>query len=245
MHPQNNVRIFPNIETLSKAAADFVLLTALQAVKNNNSFSIVLSGGSTPEKLFTLLAKSPYREEMPWRRTHVFWGDERCVPLNDERNNADNAIKTLLSKVPIPTQNIHRIQTNLPPKEAAIGYVNELEAFAQGHTPSFDLVLLGMGDDGHTASLFPGTDVLEDQVSWVKEVYVPQQQMSRVTMMPHLINQAHNILFLVSGSNKSKPLADILSSSDSGYFYPAQLIKPTNGKMFWFIDEAAAAGFTS
>lgn len=245
MLPQNNVRIFPNIEALSKAAADFVLLTALQAVKNKNAFSIVLSGGSTPEKLYTLLAQSPYREEMPWTQTHVFWGDERCVPLNDERNNAHNAINTLLSRVPIPTQNIHRIQTNLPPEQAAIGYVNELEAFAHGNTPSFDLVLLGMGDDGHTASLFPGTDVLEDQVSWVKEVYVPQHQMSRITMMPHLINRAHNILFLVSGSNKSKPLADILSNSHSVHRYPAQLIKPTNGKMFWFIDEAAAAGFTT
>lgn len=241
MSLQNSVRIFPDIETLSRAAADFVLQIATDSIQQQGVFTIAISGGKTPERLFEYLAAPPFNTAIPWAKTHVYWVDERCVPLNDKENNAHNAIRILFNKVNIPTENVHRMRVDLQPKEAAEDYNRQLNLYFNGKTPKFDLILMGIGDDGHTASLFPGTDVLEDEVSWVKEVYVPQQQMSRVTLMPRLINQAHNILFLVSGKTKAPVLARVLNTANNNLPLPVGLIKPVNGKLFWFVDEAAAS----
>lgn len=235
------LEVFADITELSKAAADFVLQVAKASVERSGSFTIAISGGSTPEKLYELLGRTPYNESMPWQYTHFFWSDERCVPLKDTRNNAYNAKSSLLDKVNIPAQQVHRIQTDLPPKEAAATYENELQAVWKGNTPKFDLILLGMGDDGHTASLFPGTPVLNDSSLLVKEVYLPEQSMHRVTMTARLINKAHNILFLVSGRNKSKVLREVLTNENAQTLLPAQLIKPVTGHLFWFVDADAAS----
>ncbi len=235
------VRQYPTPDALSAAVAAFVCDLAVEAVRQYGRFSISLSGGTTPEKLFALLALPPYSEKMPWKQTHVFWGDERCVSYDDPRNNARMAQIVLLDKVGIPPGNIHRIRVELAPEDAAVQYERELSAVLENESPHFDLVLLGIGNDGHTASLFPGTEVLNEQNRLVKACYVESQQMYRVTMTLPLINRAKAILILVSGTGKADILKKLLNEEGADVIYPAQMVKPENGDVYWFIDEAAAA----
>jgi 6-phosphogluconolactonase len=237
----SNLKIFPAPEALSEAATVFILELANTCVRKNGRFSIALSGGSTPEKLFKLFAESPYREQMPWRQSFFFWGDERCVPLDDPQNNAHQAHQLLFDKIEIPLSNVVRILTNLPPTAAADAYEEHLKKHFGEEPPRFDLILLGMGDDGHTASLFPGTDVLQEETRMVKEVYVEKVEMHRVTMTAPLINLAHQIVFLVTGAGKAKMLKTVLQGERQPELYPAQLIEPVDGELIWMVDEAAAA----
>ena len=235
------VRLYSTPDALSTAAAAFVCDLAVQAVRQHGRFSISLSGGTTPEKLFALLALPPYTEKMPWKQIHVFWGDERCVSYDDPRNNARMAQIMLLDKVGIPPGNIHRIRVELASDDAAVQYERELSAVFENERPRFDLVLLGIGNDGHTASLFPGAEVLKEQDRLVKACYVESQQMYRVTMTLPLINRAKTILFLVSGTGKADILKKLLNEEGAGGIYPAQMVKPQNGDVYWFVDEEAAA----
>jgi len=237
MVSSGEVKIFETNDDLNKAACNFIIDVACKAVDQRNSFVIALSGGSTPNKTYALLAQPPYVNQMPWQNTFVFWGDERCVPLDDEQNNAHTALKEFLNRVPVPAENIYRIPVNLSPAEAALSYEHSLLLVFGKQKPVFDLILLGLGDDGHTASLFPGTEVLIETDRLVKEVYVPKLSTYRVTFTLPLINMAANILFMVTGNNKAEILKHIIT--DAANTYPAQMISPVTGNLNWYTDKAA------
>ena len=232
---------FDHEQDLSAAAAKFITDLAIKSISSTGRFVIALSGGKTPSILYNLLAHPPYVDELPWKNIFVFWSDERCVPADDESNNSNLARKMLLNHVPIPTENIFPVQVQMIPPKAAIQYEQMMKAFFKEEHPSFDLILLGMGEDGHTASLFPGTEKLwESTEQLVKEIEVPGQQIRRITFTPTLINNAKNVMFLVTGKNKARILNDVLSNKSKTKRYPVQHIKPT-GKTYWYIDEEAGA----
>jgi len=236
----NHLEVFLTIDDLNIAAAKFIVDMANKAITEKGKFVISFSGGQTPVKLYSILAKSPFGEQIEWGKTFIFWGDERCVPLEDERNNAHQAKIKLLDKVNIPGSNIHPIQVNLTPPEAANKYEKEIKDFFGDEPLQFDLVLLGLGENGHTASLFPQAKILHEQAEGVREVYVEEEKMSRITMTAPLINQAHHILFLVAGKNKAEILETVMWAPYQPEKYPAQLIKPVHGDLRWFADNAAA-----
>jgi len=245
MDPKNKIQIFDTVPELAEAAAFFIINTAKDAVEARGRFVISLSGGHTPEQLYALLAKPPFRDKMPWSKTFVFWGDERCVPSTDKENNANMAKTLLLDHVAIPSANINPVAVDLPPADAAKAYEGTIKKLFDKDAPRFDLILLGLGENGHTASLFPGTDVLTDHTHLVKEVYVTEQKMFRITMTADLINEAYNIIFLVEGESKADIVNTVLSATYQPDTYPAQLIKPVNGNLYWFMDKKAAFSLSS
>ena len=239
---KNKIEVFDSPELLGKAAAEFIIKLANESVAARGKFSISLSGGGTPEQLFVLLSSDNYKDQMPWAKIFVFWGDERYVPLNDSRSNAFVAKTLLLDKVNIPAANIFPIPVNLEPAaEAANAYEQTLKNFFGGGLPQFDLIMLGIGENAHTASLFPGTSVINEKKEWVSALYVDEVKMYRVTMTVPVINNARNVLFLAAGSSKAEVLRTILASPYQPEKYPAQLISPVNGNLFWFLDKKAAA----
>ncbi len=235
------IRIYDTPDTLAKAAAEFVAQQAHKAVQESGRFSIVLSGGSTPGKTYAYLARQPFQKEIEWQHTHVFWGDERCVPADDPRNNARMAYQQLLQYVPVPSDQIHPIASTLPPLVAARQYEEEIKAFFKHSRPAFDLVLLGLGENGHTASLFPGTPVLRESTAWVAEVYVAEQNLWRVTLTPPLINQSAVVIYLVQGARKANIVHQVLQGPQKPEELPAQLIHPASGELHWFLDAQAAS----
>ncbi|MBS1755356.1 MAG: 6-phosphogluconolactonase [Ferruginibacter sp.] len=236
-----NLSVFKTIDGLNKAAAAFIMDAAHDAIAARGRFVISLSGGQTPAGLYKLLATTPYKTSLPWKNIFIFWGDERCVPLDDERNNAYQAKRILLDGIEIPPKNIHRIQTNLAPEQAAIAYEKEISSFFKGAEQRFDLILLGLGENGHTASIFPGTDIINEKAEAVRAVYVTEEKKFRVSMTAPLINQAHQILFLVTGISKAMVLKNVLTGTYQPAIYPAQLIKPFPGMLNWFTDEGASS----
>jgi 6-phosphogluconolactonase len=239
LHTTYNIQVFQTPDELNKVAAQLIIDIGGKCIAANGRFTLSLSGGETPKKLYALLSEHPYREQLEWKKTFVFWGDERCVPLNDERNNAYQAKLLLLNKIDIPFSNIYSIPVNLSPKDAGKQYEKELKTFFGTGSPNFDLILLGLGKNGHTASLFPGTKVIEEKAVGVREVYIEEEKMFRVTMTAPLINMAHHILFLINGKEKSEILNNVLTSSYQPNNYPAQLIKPVDGELYWFVDSTA------
>ncbi len=235
------VKVFPDSEALSRAGTDFFVRSANESVAERGRFSVVLSGGSTPMRLYELLAMPDYFDSVPWDKTHIFWGDERCVPLDDPRNNAHNAIGKLLDKVPLAPERIHRIESDKTPQEAAKRYEESLRDYFGDDAPSFDLILLGLGENGHTASLFPGTPILRETKRWVADVYVAEQKMHRVSLTLPVINRAARIVFLVSGMKKANVLREVIEKTDIGVQLPASLITPVRGELYWFCDREAAA----
>lgn len=253
-HSKYNVEIFQTTAALNRAAAEFIISKASEAIAARGRFSISLSGGQTPQNLYSLLAEPFYCEQIQWKKTFIFWGDERCVPLDDERNNAYQARSILLDKVDLPLSNIHFMPVNLSPEEAARTYEQELKDFFGDEPIRFDIMLLGLGENGHTASLFPHTKVIDEQAEGVRELYVEEENMSarpghsdgfRVTMTAPLINRSHHILFLVTGEKKAGILKKILTASYQPEHFPAQLIKPDDGTLNWFVDHKAAAFINS
>jgi 6-phosphogluconolactonase len=241
MEHQNNIEVYKTTTELTIAAAQFIVAAAKTAVARRGHFIISLSGGHTPEQLYTLLSKPPYKDEMPWDKTFLFWGDERCVGLDDKDNNTHMTRVMLLDHIAIPAANIYPIPVNLPPAEAANAYEQSITNLFKGEQPRFDLVLLGLGENGHTASLFPGTDVVHETARLVKEVYVEEVKMYRITMTAHLINMSRNILFLVAGEDKAQVLNTVLNTPALPDKYPAQLIKPVDGELYWYVDASAAS----
>ena len=234
------IRIFNDLETLSLAAAEMFAELANQAVATRGRFCVALSGGNTPRRLYEILANSPLRERIRWESTYIFWGDERCLPANDSRSNALMARKTLLDHVSVPANHIHPIHGDLSPALAAAQYETELRDFFGAQPPFFDLILLGLGDNAHTASLFPHTSVLDEKEHWVKEVYVAEQGMYRVTLTAPLINQANEVIFLVSGADKALALQSVLEGAYQPHELPAQLIRPNGAHPIWLVDKAAS-----
>ncbi|RII28366.1 MAG: 6-phosphogluconolactonase [Geobacter sp.] len=234
------IRICHDLEALSLAAAELFAAEACQAVRVHGRFTVALSGGSTPRRMYELLAREPFIEQVPWQSTHIFWGDERCVPADDPRNNALMTRQTLLDHVPVPPGQIHPMVCNSSPLEAAVEYEALLRSFFAGGRPRFDLVLLGLGENGHTASLFPGTSVLDDQQHWVGEVYVVEEGLQRLTLTAAAINQAALIVFLVSGHGKAPILREVLKGTQDPHSIPARMVKPVDGGLLWMVDRHAA-----
>ncbi|MFZ1041604.1 MAG: 6-phosphogluconolactonase [Anaerolineales bacterium] len=240
-----NVRVFENLDSLSQAAAEFVVETSVQAIFGRGLFLIALSGGNTPAELYKSLAQSPYKEQIDWPRVHVFWGDERCVSIEDSENSYRQAYDALLSHVPIPAENIHRVKSDLEPAEAAKDYANVLKRFASPALdwPRFDLVLLGMGEDGHTASLFPGSEMNVSIPTLAITAQYQNRPANRVTLTPLVFNSARRIVFLVSGESKAQTLANVLYGGYHPEQLPAQRIDPTDGELIWMVDKLAAMQF--
>lgn len=241
------IRCFPNLSDLSRAAAEYICEIAEGAVKERNIFTLVLSGGSTPRLLYEALGRQPICNRMDWQHTHLFWGDERCVPPEHVDSNYALALQALISKVDIPASNVHRIHTESGSgKAAAEGYEKSLRRFFRSavgsqddpYFPSFDLVLLGLGQDGHTASLFPGDAALKERDRWVVAVdgASGSPPVPRITLTFPAINQARFVLFLVSGSNKREVFQEIVKNPETAA-YPAAGVKPY-GRLLWFIDES-------
>ena len=234
------IRIFNDLEGISNAAAEIFADAAEQAIVKSGRFSVALSGGNTPRHLHEILSSEPYHDRIQWQLVHFFWGDERCVPADDPRSNFRMARETLLDLVPVPAENIHAVQCELPPAEGAFQYEAELRKFFGAQPPAFDLILLGMGDNAHTASLFPHTPVLNETERWVSDVYVKELDMYRVTFTAPLINQAGQVVFLVSGADKAVALQNVLEGAYHPQEYPAQLIRPNGAHPLWLVDKAAA-----
>lgn len=235
------IKVYPDLESLSQAAAALVVEQANLAAAARGRFSMALSGGSTPRRTYALLAQKPFKDQAPWHRMHIFWGDERCVPLYDPQSNARMAKAAWLDHVPIPASQIHSIDCAETPAEAARKYEAQLRQFFAGRPARLDLVFLGLGGDGHTASLFPGTPVLQETERWAAEVYVAEQDLYRVTLTAPLLNQAAQVVFLVAGAGKAQVLWEILQGPRDPERLPAQLIQPQTGEILWLLDLNAAA----
>jgi|SRR5579859_5282183 len=234
------IRILPDPQALAEAAARHIVERAHAATRERGRFSIALSGGSTPRDLHLKLSSAPLVDQVDWDRVHVWFGDERCVPPDDERSNFRMADETLLSKVPIPPQQLHRMRGELPPEDAAADYERQLHEFFGEEPPSLDLILLGMGDNGHTASLFPGLKAVREQHRWVMAEYVAEVSMWRLTLTPLVLNLAREDLFLVAGPAKAHMLRQVLEGPYAPDERPAQVIRPAVGEVFWMVDAAAA-----
>ena len=235
------IRSYADLEALSRAAAELFVQQAQQAVEARGRFGVVLSGGDTPRRTYEVLALHLFRERVPWAEVHVFWGDERCVPPEDPRSNALMAHETLLDQVPIPAPQVHPITCGSAPEEAARRYEDLLRDFFGGQRPCFDLVFLGLGINGHTASLFPETPVLEEQDRRVAEVYVAEEGLYRVTLTASLINDARVVAFLFGGRDKARILRQVLEGKRDISRLPAQSIQPTEGELLWLVDRSAGS----
>lgn len=236
------IHIFNDLEELSRAAANLFVEQASRSTAERDRFLVALNGGGTPTRLFQLLA-TDMREKLDWSKVHVFWGDERCVPPDDAGSSYGQARDILLSHVLIPDSNIHRIKGELGPAEASKNYSLTLREFAsaQFEWPCFDLVYLGMGEDGHTASLFPGSPVDVSEASMPVTAHYQDRPANRVTLTPIVFNSAHMIVFMATGEKKANTLAEVLSDRYNPERYPAQRIDPNDGRLIWLVDEAAAS----
>ena len=229
-------------QALAQKAADMFQQMAAENIAQQGRFTVALSGGSTPKAMFALLASEPYRNAIDWANVYIFWGDERCVPPDHADSNYRMTTETLLSKVPVPPQNIFRLHGEADPAHAAQKYAAQLQQFFQpASSPRFDLVFLGMGADGHTASLFPSTTALHAPAPLIAvENYVEKLKTYRLTLTAATINQAKTIVFLVGGADKAATLSAVLQGEYHPELYPSQLIQPANGTLIWVVDEGAA-----
>jgi len=235
-----DTRVFPDLDALSRAAVEEVLRVVADSVAARGRSAIALAGGHTPARMYALWA-AEYNAQTPWDKVHLFWGDERFVPQNDSLSNYRMARESLIARVPIPAANVHPVPTNFEqPRQAADAYETELRKFFGAAPPAFDVQLLGLGGEGHTASLFPGSPALDEKRRWVAAVRAPAEPPDRLTLTPVVLNCGRNTFFLVAGENKRKILAALRSEPDSKPSeYPAARIRPT-GRVLWFLDQAAA-----
>ena len=238
---KSDIRVFADVDELSLRAAEAAVRTINESVRSSRSFSVALSGGNTPRTLYRLLS-SRFRDEIPWTKVHVFWGDERYVPLADPQSNYRMARENLLDVVPCPPGNVHPMPTELSdPDTAARDYEGTLRNYFSRDWPRFDLVLLGLGEEGHTASLFPRSPALEEKRRWVVAVKAPSEPPLRLTLTLPALTEAANIYFLVAGSNKAQALCHVLAGSPDPKSYPASGIRRAGGTVIWWVDREAAA----
>ena len=248
--------IFDDYESLSRLAAEYLIFYARSAMAERGIFTLTLSGGGTPQRLFELLAYPEYAEQISWPHTHLFWGDERCVPPDQDGSSYKQAYDAFLNKVPLPAENVHRVRGELTPEDAAEDYAKQLRDFVEkpgsaenraGLWPLFDLVLLGMGNDGHTASLFPGPITERERTAPTLPVtaHYGDRPANRVSLTPLVFNAARNIFFLATGASKAETLKAVLDGPPDLERFPAQRIQPTEGEVTWFVDQEAAKWFAS
>ncbi len=234
------IKVFTDSNSQTRAAIDLFISLAQAAIEEKGVFSAALSGGSTPKNLYAGLADPEQQQRLEWAHVHLFFGDERHVPPDHPESNFKMVQETLLSKIPIPQSCIHRVRAELDPRLAAFNYEDELRHFFAGEWPRFDLVLLGMGDDGHTASLFPGTAGLNEEQRWFIANYVPILGEWRLTLTKHAINAARMIVVLVSGQSKAEMISAVLSEKTAQEKIPIKMISPVDGEMIWLLDHEAA-----
>jgi 6-phosphogluconolactonase len=230
-------------ELSQKATERFVVLVN-EASASSGRFTVALSGGSTPESLYSLLATPGFADRIPWPKVHLFWGDERCVPPDHPDSNYRMVRESLLSKISIPSENVHRMAGEKDPKLAAAEYEEQLIKFfrlSKGEAPRFDLILLGLGEDGHTASLFPESDALNEMQRLVATTYLPKLNAHRLTLTLPVLNESAEIYFLVAGKNKAAIVKELLGTDPTAAKFPAQRIQPADGALTWFITRDAAA----
>lgn len=237
-------QVFDDLDALSHAALGELQQIAREAIRQRGRFAIALAGGRTPARLYALWAQADAEANgAPWDRVHLFWGDERYVDHDDLLSNYRMAQEALLSRAPIPAENVHPMPTDrISPEECAETYERELREFFGSGQPAFDLQLLGLGPEGHTASLFPGSDVLEEKTRWVAAVESPARPRQRLTLTPVVLNQGRNTWFLVSGADKRQIVQALRGEDENSRAtsqYPAARLQPA-GKVLWFLDRAAA-----
>ena len=236
-----SLHIHPTIEATLRDLADYFVARASEAIAARGRFAVALSGGSSPQKLYELLASPAYRNQVDWPDVFFFFGDERNVPRTDPQSNYLLARTALLAPLGIANDHVAAFQTELPPAEAAAAYTKEINDFFSPKPARFDLVLLGLGDNSHTASLFPHTEVLRATLAEVQAVFVPEVGMYRLTFTAPLINQARAVAFLVFGADKALAVRRVRQGPRNAEEFPAQLVSPSAGERHWFLDAAAAA----
>lgn len=239
------VRVYQNTNLLNRALAERFVTISERAIAARGRFVVCLAGGNTPRSAYELMTTQEYTSLIDWSNAYVFWGDERCVPPESPESNVRMVRETLLNFVPVPINHINRIRGELPPVQAAEQYDRTLRDFFRDRMnsgkPRFDLVLLGMGADGHTASLFPGTTALREEKRWAVANHVPSLDAWRVTLTAPAINAAANVIFLVSGAEKAETVKSVLEGNENSAQLPAQMIKPENGHLLWLLDDPAAS----
>lgn len=239
------VRVLEDAAALAEAAAEEVVRAAGEAVENHGRFTIALSGGSTPEALYQRLASDDFRDRLPWNAIHLFWGDERHVPPGHPESNFRMVREAMLDLVPVPPENVHRIRAEEEAERAAEEYEVEMRSFfalASGEWPRFDLVLMGLGPDSHTASLFPGSPAITENERLVVAPWVEAHHTFRVTLTPPVFNHAAELLFLVSGEKKAPAVHAVIEGERDPMRYPAQIVE---GNVVWMVDRAAARDLVS
>jgi len=243
--PHAEVMVFPDAATVSRRVADEFQRAARAAIDAHGRFAVALSGGSTPRAIYSLLATDEKSADhlLPWDKIHIFFGDERHVPPDHPDSNFRMARETLLGAVPIPPANVHRVRAELDAPSAAATYEAEIRSVLggrPGEVPRFDLILLGLGSDGHTASLFPGSAALAERTALVCATWVERLSSYRITFTFPFLNAAAEVLFVATGSDKAEIVGRVLRGDSSGQTYPAQRVRPDSGRLLWIIDEAAA-----
>lgn len=233
------IKIYKEIDELNSAVADLIVEISAESIAKKGRFDFVLSGGSSPMKLYELLASEKYKNKIDWSKTYFFFGDERFVPEGDSQRNSLMTKETLFNPLKIPSSNIFLIDTSKSPKESAKSYAENIEKHFNGKEITFDFNLLGLGDNSHTASLFPFTTVLSETEATIKSVWVEEVDSYRITMTASLINQSKNIAFLVFGKGKAQAVFNVLKSKGSTEEFPAKLIN--SEKVSWFLDEEASS----
>ena len=235
------INVFKTEDDVLHGLAIYFVEIAAKSIENHGQFSVALSGGNSPKKLYELLVSPMFRDKVEWNKVHFFFGDERYVPQNDPQSNYLMAKKALLEPLELSYKQIFPVDTSVSPEEAAKKYTKDISYYFAGVDIRFDLVLLGLGDNSHTASLFPHTPVLHDKTASVKEVYLEDQQVFRITMTAPLINLAHHVAFLVYGEGKAIAVHHVIEDKKDIENYPAQLIDPPDGELEWFLDSSAAS----
>jgi 6-phosphogluconolactonase len=235
-----DLHVFPDASSVAVAVADAFVEDAQAAISERGAFFVSLAGGTTPKAAYRLLAQSPRADAVDWQHVQVYFGDERCVPPDSDESNYKSAHDAFLSTVPIPEQNVHRMQGEADPLTAARDYA-QLLVQTMGDIPQFDFIMLGMGTDGHTASLFPGTDPRVDDDRLVRAVYVEKMQTHRITLTPLVINNARHVLIATEGLTKAPALYAVREGPYDPVQHPIQIVAPLRGRLSWYVDRAAAA----
>jgi 6-phosphogluconolactonase len=236
---RRRVIVLPDAIAIAQQATNEIIARAQAAIRARGRFTLALAGGGTPRPAYQGLAARV--NEIDWARVHLFWGDERCVPPDHPDSNYRMADDALIRHVPIPSTQVHRMRGEDDPHQAAADYEAALRATFEAAPPGFDLILLGMGDDGHTASLFPGTPAVHEAERWVVGHHVPKLDAWRLTFTPVVLNAAGHVLFMAAGAGKAAPLHEVLEGNYRPDLYPSQVVAPINGGTTWLIDDAAAA----
>jgi len=243
MSAQQDIRICEDAAALAQQTTDIFVRLAQESVAARGRFTVALAGGSTPKAAYVMLASAAYRDRVPWQHIHFFWGDERHVPPDHEDSNYHMAYEAMFSKVTVPAAHIHRIAAEKDAQQAADDYEATLRTafqLAGNSLPRFDLILLGMGPDGHTASLFPGTTAVHESKRLVAAPWVEKFKTFRITLTPPVLCNAAYVVFAAGGADKTETLQQVLQGPYQPDLYPSQVVKPAQGTLLWLVDKAAA-----